>query len=305
MQQMRRVWFFANQKARSGKDLFHQGLDELELAAQVERAELVPPGDLPNRIKEAIEAKPDVVAIGGGDGTQSMAAGLLQGTDIALGVMPFGTGNAFARDLGLPRSPQQAARIAATGEIMSVDVGKIGEKIFTNLVSLGLAVAISRSLDKRLKKQVGQFAYLSALASAMPVTRPFRLKLLSDDQTIETEAVQVALGPGRFHGGPFPLRSDASLRSGKLAGYVLESFTLGDMAKTAFGSFSSAAKHWQQSHHLEASKVEILEPEGKVINVDGERSMRTPATVEILPRALKVCIPDDFKRRMAELRLNT
>lgn len=87
--------------------------------------------------EEARTAGVDVVVAGGGDGTLSAAAGVLAGGDVPLGVLPLGTANHFARDLGIPLSVEEAVRTLAEGRVQALDVGTINGHPFINNSSLG------------------------------------------------------------------------------------------------------------------------------------------------------------------------
>ena len=86
------------------------------------QASVVDPEKVADEIKDAIASQPDAIIIGGGDGTVSTAAGLLGGTGIALGILPMGTFNLAARDLGVPLEIEAAARFLATAQALPIDV---------------------------------------------------------------------------------------------------------------------------------------------------------------------------------------
>ena len=103
-------------------------------------------------IEAAVAARPDVVVAGGGDGTVSSVAAALVDTGIALGVLPLGTLNHFAKDLGMPLELEAAVRAIVEGECVAVDVGEVNGRVFINNSSLGLYPDIVRDRERQQKR---------------------------------------------------------------------------------------------------------------------------------------------------------
>lgn len=102
------------------------------------RVELVDGGDLANCARRAVADKVPLVIAAGGDGTQSAVAGALAGSDSVMGVLPLGTLNHLARDLGIPSDLGDAARIIAAGKIHAIDVAELNGREFVNNSAIGL-----------------------------------------------------------------------------------------------------------------------------------------------------------------------
>ena len=98
------------------------------------------PGDLPAVLARiwAAPDRPDAIVVAGGDGTVNAAAGAAAGTDLLLGVLPMGTFNHFAKDLGLPTDLPGAAAALAQGDERQVDVGEVNGRVFVNNSALGV-----------------------------------------------------------------------------------------------------------------------------------------------------------------------
>jgi diacylglycerol kinase family enzyme len=106
---------------------------------------LVPGSRISERIKDELASSQerarrhfDIVVVGGGDGSVSAAASVLAGSNISLGILPLGTLNHFARDLGLPLELEGAVRLIAAGRVRLVDVGEVNGRVFLNNSSLGI-----------------------------------------------------------------------------------------------------------------------------------------------------------------------
>ena len=129
----------------------------------------------------AVESDPDLLVVGGGDGTIGCAAGLVAHTGTALGVLPLGTANDFARTLEIPANLTGAVDTLLHGNVVDVDLGTVDGRAFLNVASLGLSVAVTRQLTPRLKHRLGRFAYPAATLAAYRRHRPFAARLELDD----------------------------------------------------------------------------------------------------------------------------
>jgi diacylglycerol kinase (ATP) len=138
--------------------------------------------------RAAIDIEPDLVCAMGGDGTVRAVAGVLRGTKIPYGLLPRGTGNLLARNLGIPLEPLVAAvEIALLGKDRAIDVGTAAfddgeEHVFMVMGGFGLDAEIMHKTDSELKKRVGWVAYVAAGIPAM-FKRGFRATMTVDGVT--------------------------------------------------------------------------------------------------------------------------
>ena len=113
-----------------------------------------------------------VVVVAGGDGTVSAAAAALAGSDAALGILPLGTLNHFAKDLGIPQDLGEAARVIAAGRATSVDMGEVNGRLFINNASVGM---YARLISERTAMQrIGRRKWLAHALAAVRVWRRYR-----------------------------------------------------------------------------------------------------------------------------------
>jgi len=138
------------------------------------------PDDTGERLaREAVRFGVDLVLAGGGDGTITACAEGVAGSGIPLGVLPCGTGNLLARNLGLPLSPDEALAVALTGSDRRLDVGTANGRPFVVMAGIGFDAEMLDGADERLKNRVGWAAYvLSALRHLRE--RPVRMVLRAD-----------------------------------------------------------------------------------------------------------------------------
>ena len=129
-----------------------------------------------------MDLQPDLLIVGGGDGTICEAARRLAYADIALGLIPLGTTNNFARTLGIPLTLAGAIGILAGGKVADVDLGRAGDTVFANLVSAGLSAQVAASVPHRLKRVAGRAAYPLTALAALPRHRAFHAAITVGNQ---------------------------------------------------------------------------------------------------------------------------
>lgn len=132
----------------------------------------------------------DCVIVAGGDGSINAALEGLVATGLPLGILPFGTGNDFARTLGIPVEPAAAASLVIQGDTRSVDVGEINGHFFINVASIGLSVELTRYLTGTLKRRWGRLAYPIAAAKALARTRPFTVRITGGGRSLDVRSLQ-------------------------------------------------------------------------------------------------------------------
>lgn len=239
-------------------------------------------------LEDAIANHVPLAVVGGGDGTLSQAAQILAGSSTTLGVLPLGTGNAFARDLGIPTDVEGACDLLADGYEQDVDIGTLNETVFVNLVTVGLSARAAQLLDADVKRKSALWAYTLALGRAVAGVRPFEAHLTLDGDEHVFQTMQVAIGSGRFHAGPFPIAEDASITDGLLRVYVLDSLSKADFVRYALALARGKLN--------ESPKIDTFVVQGgtlstrplRAVNVDGDVAARTPIRFGIRPRALRV-----------------
>lgn len=253
----------------------------------------------PNQLVEAaklhVESGVPMVIVGGGDGTFSSVARHFSHKKTILGVLPLGTGNSFARDLGIEASVEKASEVLLNGKIAQIDMGCIEGKSFLNVATIGVTTRIAQSLESGLKKYWGRAVYAVSLFKALREIEPFRVKLSFPNGEHDFESLQVVIGNGRFHAGPFPVAPDAHLDSGFLSVYALASSRKSAFFKMALRLFGG--------HHVDLPEVKAFrvregrieaDPPQKLV-VDGEVSKPTPAGFSVVSHALKVVVPEDWE----------
>jgi YegS/Rv2252/BmrU family lipid kinase len=236
--------------------------------------------------------KADLIVIGGGDGTVSTALSQLLKLNRPIAVLPLGTANDFARTLGLPSDPLQAAEIALNGREHRIDVGLVNDKPYLNVASVGVASKVTELQSKELKRQWRIVAYAIGLMKAMRDLRPFFVKLELDGRPSWSGLVyQVSVGNGRFHGGGLVVADDAAIDDGKLDLYLIYPGRFWQLVAALMHLRFGLARP-DALERLSAVSVALRADRPRSVDADGELSTDTPAEFKLRKAALTVIVPN-------------
>ena len=298
MTMKQRAVLIVNAKSRRGDEWFKSALQTLQKSEKIELVRynsFRKPSDVLQETDKAISERIPLVIVGGGDGTLSAAAPRFIGSASVFGILPLGTGNQFAYDLGIVADVETSCRVLTDGKEAAVDIGVIGDGHFLTVATVGLTTLIAKELTNAAKRKFGRISYLFALVKALQRVRPFRATLVTEEGERSFETLQIVIGNGRFHGGPFPLSPDACITNGKLTVYALEG--------TSRWEFLKLAVKLPGGHQAELQNVSAFETKGGVlkstplqrVTVDGETRLRTPVKFGIVSAALRVMVPQEFQ----------
>lgn len=252
--------------------------------------------DLRAVAREALKARPAVLAAAGGDGTLSTLADVVRGTDTALGVLPVGTLNHFAKDLGIPLEPAAAARAIVHGRRVSVDVGEVNGSGFLNNASLGVYPKIvqERTQQQRRFGHSKRTAMLWAMLAVLQRPSLIELRLeLGDSRVQDCRSPFVFIGNNRYEMEGFEIGTRARLDEGLLDVYTTRRCTTGGLLGLALRALFGRLR--QADDFMEASvrSLRVESPRRRLlVAIDGEvRMMDTPLEFRIRPGALQVMVP--------------
>jgi len=248
--------------------------------------------ELSTRIDEAIARRPDVIVAGGGDGTvSSVAAALADGT-IALGVLPLGTLNHFAKDLGLPLELDAAVERVARGAIERVDIGEVNGRVFINNSSLGLYPAIVRDRELQ-RKRLGRGKWPALAWASLSALRRFpflsaRLSVDGVERRLRTPFVFIGNNEYLMEG--FAIGERDRLDDGRLSVYVVQRASRASLLLLALRALVGRLKQARDFEAMLAGEI-VVESRHRRLRVatDGEITlMAPPLRYRIRPKALLV-----------------
>lgn len=294
-----RASLVVNAGSRTGDRAFPELLDLLrEAGVEVESSyRLRDAARVPDTVRGVVTDGCDLLILGGGDGTVSSVVDVLAGSRTALGILPLGTANDFARTLEIPADLAQACSVVASGKVVDVDLGLAGTNFYVNVASVGLGVGVSEALTPRLKRAAGPLAYPLAAVRAFRAHRPFAARLSfpdGDHETVELERVlQVAVGNGRFYGGGNVVAAGAGIDDGALDVYAVEHGPPGRLLAVMSRFRTGQFVRRDDVRHYRTTKV-LLETDPELpVNLDGEVEARTPEQFAVAGNALHVVVPAD------------
>lgn len=181
------------------------------------------PGDqVDANAREAVRSGADAVVAGGGDGTIRCVASHLAGGTIPLGVLPLGTLNHFARDLGIPVELPDAVRLIADARLGTLDLGEVNGEIFVNNSILGLypPVVKVRDRERKEKKRGKWLATFSAVAKVLPKHSLLRVRILADGLDLVRHTRFLFVGNNEYEMNAFTYSAGSRTPTGNLHLYV-------------------------------------------------------------------------------------
>lgn len=274
------------------KEILHPCFAEYGIDADIEFTQ--PGMNLADSAAKAVAAGSDIVVAGGGDGTLSATASALVGTDIPFGILPVGTLNHFARDLGLPLDLEAAARIVGARRTTDVDIAEVNGKTFLNNSIIGL-YPVFRFLraEQERKGMPRKLALLWAIAGVLRRLPVFTLKFIVNGEEIVRRTPYVLVANNEHAMQGWQLGQRRSLTEGKLWIYVMRWHSRWDLfrmfLRLALGRFNAR-------YHFEIFSAEEMYVDAKArrigVALDGEiHVMETPLRYRSLPRSLRVIVP--------------
>jgi diacylglycerol kinase family enzyme len=263
-----------------------------ELAGARVEVRLAHGHELAEVVEEAIASAPDVIVAGGGDGTVSSVGAALAGRPIALGVLPLGTLNHFAKDMRLPLDLEGAVARIATGPLVQVDVGEVNGRVFLNNSSLGLYPDIVRDRERQ-QKRLGRGKWPALAWASLVALRRFAfmsVRLSVDGSERRRRTPFVFIGNNAYQMEGFAIGERQRLDAGCLSLYVAHRAGRLRLLQLALRALVGRLQQARDFDAILASAI-VVESRHRRLRVatDGEITVMTPPLVyRTRPAALRV-----------------
>jgi YegS/Rv2252/BmrU family lipid kinase len=247
---------------------------------------------VPKQVKRALSDGVELLLVWGGDGTVQRAADTLAGSETPLAVLPAGTANLLATNLGIPQDIEQAVAIALEGERHRLDLGRLDGEHFAVMAGAGFDAAMIEQADGTLKDRLGRLAYVWTGSQNLRA-KPFKAKIEVDGAPwYSGDASCILFGNvGRLFGG-VEVFQDARPDDGRLELGVVNADGLVDWTRTLA---RTAAGHPERSPLVQATtgkKIKVKLNRKVLYEMDGGSRKKTRSfTVEVQPAALTICLP--------------
>jgi diacylglycerol kinase (ATP) len=256
--------------------------------------------------RDAAQRGYSIVLAAGGDGTIGKIVNGLAHSETALGVLPCGTGNVWAMEMGIPapglfhpNAPLEAARILLTGETRFVDLGMAGDHYFLMWAGVGYDAQVTREVNPDMRKQFGN---LAVWATGLRVAHKYRgtqATIRIGSRTISKKIVLVLLGNNQLYGGVVRITAMARVDDGLLDMCVLK-------GKGGLPSILYHLARLLARTHLYNPNVEYYQGESAFIETemplpvqaDGDPIGTTPMEFRIAPKSLRVVLPTKVSPRL-------
>lgn len=243
----------------------------------------------------AREAPPecDAVIAAGGDGTvDGVLNGLAaspHGLNVPFGLLPLGTVNLVAREIGLPRDPERLAAAIASGPVRQAWPGCIGKRLFLVVASCGFDADTVAAVDPVLKARLGRLAFATALLKTLRLGRRRALSLSIDGR--EERAAGVIVAKGRYYAGPFTIARDAAIAEPVLHAAMFRSCGRIAVLSCLAAGLCGLVSRLPQVEIRQCSGLTISGPDDVPVQADGEIVGRLPLTIGVAARPIGLIWP--------------
>ena len=246
------------------------------------------PGQATEFALEACDMHADTVLAIGGDGTALEVARGIIGQDIALGIIPAGTGNDFVKALGVPLSPVDALEYILSHPAQSTDAGEINGEVFLNEIGTGFDVSVLDYAAKAKKTFRGILPYLYGVIMTMFRFHSISLTYaINGGENIITDAFVVSAANGVKIGGGIPIAPQAKVDDGKLDVTIVGKIKKTKLISRLIGLMQGKILSFPETKYYRAESITFTVPEMRV-NIDGEIVREKTVTARVLPGALKI-----------------
>lgn len=235
------------------------------------------------------EEQVELVIAAGGDGTIHAVAGGLVGSKSTMGIIPTGTMNNLAHSLNIPDTIPDACAAVANGETHAIDMGKINDRVFLEVAGIGLEAALFPAAEEI--KHVGFLSKLHGAVRGLKTLsgfKPARLSISCEDRRRPYTALQVTICNAPFYGAHLQVAPAILMDDGLLDVVIYRDFSKLEYLLRA-ASISQGRRPYQPKiEYLRVKSLRIDAAQPLEIQADGEVIGNTPASVTVLPKALRV-----------------
>jgi YegS/Rv2252/BmrU family lipid kinase len=235
-----------------------------------------------------------VIVAAGGDGTINEVINGIGTSAAALGVLPLGTVNVFAQELGIPRNIEAAWAVIENGCRRTIDLARAesngATRYFVQLAGVGFDARAVRDASWELKKKIGPLSYVWAGFKTLSGTHA-RVEVSANGNG-PVGGVAVLVGNGRFYGGRFALFPKARMDDGLLDVCVFEKCGYLDVLRYGHGILRGAHLGLGGVKYFQAERLVCSAPGATPFELDGEDAGDAPVTFSVVPRALRVVAPE-------------
>ncbi|MFQ5494074.1 MAG: diacylglycerol/lipid kinase family protein [Phycisphaerae bacterium] len=244
------------------------------------------------------EGPPSVIVACGGDGTIQEVANALGSAEPAvvdgrppLALAPAGRCNDFARVLRIPRDPSGIADVVAEGRARAIDLGRVNDRFFCTVATAGVDAEVSRFVDTMRMPLTGTPAYLYGAMRILSRYRARAVRIAGDFGVIERPVFLASSANTSSYGGAIPIAPDATPTDGLLDLCVIDDLPRLEVPALVLAVLRGRHRDRRRVQIIQTRRLTIDAVEALELWADGECVGRTPVTVEVVPRAIRIMLP--------------
>src|SRR5664280_367051 len=231
----------------------------------------------------------DLIIAAGGDGTINEVINGMANSKATLVIIPFGSTNVLASELGVPSDPKMAAELITMGKKIKMDLGYAKtskeSRYFSMMLSVGPFAQVIKDTTPEFKKRWGRFAYPFRLIKLL-----FRYKWhkIYVKHKVESAGYFVIMANIKYYGGEYEIADKANIRDGLLDLVIINRRNPWDIIELIFSIASGKLNKFKRKEYYQTKEADIYSHYNMQIQVDGEVLGMAPVRVEIIPKALNV-----------------
>ena len=283
----------ARKSVGGGLPELRQVLDEFKVVAPL-WFEVNKSKKAPKQVRHAIDEGAELVFVWGGDGTVQRSLNVLSGTNIPMAIVPAGTANLFANNLGIPEDIREAVRIGLYGHRRQIDVGRINKERFGVMAGVGVDALMIRDADRGLKDRLGRGAYiLTGAKNLQQASAKVRVDVDGERFFKGLSSCVLVGNVGKVFGG-IEAFDDASPDDGRLDLAVVTAEGLLEWSQVAARVTLGKTEKSKHVMTTSAKRIDIRLKPKQLYELDGgDRKKVNRIQISVEPLALTVCVPEE------------
>ena len=245
--------------------------------------------DIKKVFKEFDQKEFSGIVAAGGDGTLHDVINEIMSKDIKLplGIIPAGTSNDFASFFGIPKKLDECIDVIIKQNLQSIDIGKINDKYFVNVVAGGILPSIAHKTDKKLKNSMGMLAYYLKAIEEIKNIKPFKIDITIDQQKFSEEIITFLVLNTSVAGG-LRVMPEACIDDGYFNVCLVKNCNIPESAALFIKLLKGEHTEDKKTICLKGKNIIISSKTKLEIDIDGEKGHDGPLKIEVLSKALKV-----------------
>lgn len=289
-----RIIILLNPTAKRGKArrLLKRALDVFrQQSVRFEVRESQSSQHLTELARGASEEKPDLIVSAGGDGTHHYVINGLFESEVPLGLLPLGTGNDIAKGVGMPMDVRAAAGALLSGKEREIDLAQVGAAVYACIAGVGFDSTVTGYANQHARWLSGSAAYTWSLLRCLPEYGPKQLEITADGESFSQDVVFAVVGNNVSYGGGIRLAPRAKLDDGLLDICVIPYMSRLELLWWVPRAYRGEHLRHPRIKYLQAREITLRATSRMELFGDGEFLQELPATIEAVPRALRVIAP--------------